>query len=198
MFRPLEEDERRREIRRGYGVGDGGSLLAFVGTSQPRKRIDVAIEAVGRLVRDGLRVVLVIAGRRRPGFEPSWVESPPEYVRVVGEIESEDLVDLLGAADVMVSPSSYEGFGLTFAEAMACGTPVVGVEGTSVPEVVGEGGLLVASPDAGLEAAAIARLLGDADLRAAKVRAALDRAAGLSWERAARRTAEVYRAARLH
>jgi alpha-1,3-rhamnosyl/mannosyltransferase len=173
-------------------------LLAYVGTLQPRKRIDVAIEATERLVREGLPVTLAIAGRRRPGFDPPWLASPPRSVRLLGEVSGDDLVELLGAADAMVSPSSYEGFGLTFAEAMACGTPVVGVAVTSVPEVVGDGGLLVEAPDAGLVAEALARLLRDPELRAAKSRAASERAARLSWKRAAHASAEVYRAAQAH
>ncbi len=195
MFRPIESAERRATVRRSHGVEEGGFLVAYVGTSQPRKRIDVAIEAVQRLVDEGLPVTFAIAGRRRPGFEPKWLESPPPFVRVLGEIEAGALVDLLGAADVMVSPSSYEGFGLTFAEAMACGTPVVGVAVTSVPEVVGDGGVLVSSPDVGEVAEALGCLLRDEEFRSAKAQAARERAASLSWARAARTSAEVYRAA---
>ncbi len=194
-FRPIDDPDRRAAVRRGYGVEEGSFLLAYVGTSQPRKRIDVAIEAVRRLVDQGLPVTFAIAGRRRPGFEPSWIESPPPFVRVLGEIEADALVDLLGAADVMVSPSSYEGFGLTFAEAMACGTPVVGVAVTSVPEVVGEGGVLVSAPDVDEVADALGRLLRDEEFRAMKSQAARARAASMSWERAALASAEVYRAA---
>lgn len=196
-FRPPENETRRQEIRRSYGVSPGAHLVAYVGTSQPRKRIDVAIESIRRLVDGGLDVTFAIAGRRRPGFEPSWLTSPPSFVRVLGEVSSSALVDLLGAADVMVSPSSYEGFGLTFAEAMACGTPVVGVNVTSVPEVVGDGGLLVASPDPALVSEAVGQLLGDEGFRADTARAALARAGRLSWERAARAASEVYREARV-
>jgi len=113
----------------------------------------------------------------------------------VGELEPERLVELYGASDVMVSPSSFEGFGLTFVEAMACGCPVVGVAATSVPEVVGQGGLLVERPDAALVAAALARLLGDPALRAETARQALLRAGELSWRRAAEQTRDVYLAA---
>ena len=196
MFRPIGDEARRREVRRHYGVEGAGHLLAYVGTSQPRKRIDVAIEACRRLVAEGLDVTFVIAGRRRPGYEPEWLERPPPYVRVVGELEARDLVDLLGASDVMVSPSSYEGFGLTFAEAMACGTPVVGVAVTSVPEVVGEGGVLVSSPDPAEVSEALGRLLRDEAFRREKANSALERASRMSWERAARASVEVYRAAR--
>ena len=195
IYRPIADEDRRSAVRQAYGVGEEEFLLAYVGTWQPRKRIDVAIEATAALVAQGLPVTLVIAGRRRPGFDPPWLASPPPFVRLVGEISSGEVVDLLGAADVMVSASSYEGFGLTFAEAMACGTPVVGVGVTSVPEVVGEGGLLVAEPSPDLVGEALGRLLSDEALRADKAKQARVRAGSLSWERAARASLEVYRAA---
>ena len=194
-FVPPRDASRRQAVRRDYGVSDGGFLVSFVGTAQPRKRIEVAVEAVARLHAGGLPVTLVIAGRRRPGYSAACLDAPPPFVRVVGELESERLVEIYGASDVMVSPSSFEGFGLTFAEAMACGCPVVGVDATSVPEVVGEGGLLVERPDAALVAAALARLLGDPELRAATARRALARAGELSWRRAAEQTRDVYVAA---
>lgn len=194
-FRPVHDDERRTRIRQSLGVEDGAHLVAYVGTIQPRKRIDVAIDAVGRLVNAGVPVTLVVAGRCRPGYAPAWLSSPPEHVRVLGPVETPTLVETLGAADVMVSPSSYEGFGFTFAEAMACGTPVVGVGVTSVPEVVRDGGLLASRADAAEIAQLIRRLLDDRELREATRVAALRRAAELTWERAARASLEVYRAA---
>lgn len=193
-FRPLSDDARAA-VRRSYGAAPEAALVAYVGTVQPRKRIEVAVDAVGRLAKAGRDIRLVVAGRTRPGFRPPWLEHPPEHVRVLGPVEQSVLVDLLGAADVMVSPSSYEGFGLTFAEAMACGTPVVGIDATSVPEVVGDGGLLASRPDAAEVAKLLDRLLEDRDLLAQTAAAALRRADELTWERAARASLEVYRAA---
>jgi glycosyltransferase involved in cell wall biosynthesis len=190
-FRPPASDAEREATRRGLGVG-AGALVSFVGTAQPRKRIEVAIEAVRLLREHGRDVTLAIAGRRRPGWEPAWLASPPPFVRLLGELPEEDVVALYGASEAMVSPSTYEGFGLTFAEAMACGCPVVGVDASSVPEVVGDGGILVPRAEAGLVAEAMERLLGDADLRARTSRAARARAAQLTWERCAHATREVY------
>lgn len=194
-FVPPHDAALRAAVRRSYGVADGAFLVSFVGTAQPRKRIEVAVEAVRRLVAGGVPVTLVIAGRRRPGFAAAWLDAPPPFVRAVGELDAERLVELYGASDAMVSPSSFEGFGLTFVEAMACGCPVVGVAATSVPEVVGDGGLLVERPDPALVADALSRLLGDATLRAATAARARERAAGLSWRRAAEQTRDVYLAA---
>ena len=194
-FVPLADAARRDAVRRHHGVAPGGFLVSFVGTAQPRKRIDVAVDAVRRLHADGLPVTLVIAGRRRPGYAAEWLDAPPPFVRLAGELPAQDLVELYGASDVMVSPSSFEGFGLTFVEAMACGCPVVGVAATSVPEVVGDGGVLVERPDAALVADALGRLLRDASFRADVARRALARAGTLSWRRAAEQTRDAYLAA---
>jgi glycosyltransferase involved in cell wall biosynthesis len=193
-FVPLRDQARREAVRRSYGAGDG-FLISFVGTAQPRKRIEVAVAAVARLHAEGMPVTLVIAGRRRPGYAAAWIDAPPPFVRIAGELDAASLVELYGASDVMVSPSSFEGFGLTFVEAMACGCPVVGIAATSVPEVVGDGGLLVERPEPDLVAAALARLLSDPEVRAATAARALERAGALSWRRAAEQTRDVYLAA---
>jgi glycosyltransferase involved in cell wall biosynthesis len=192
-FAPSSDLAARREVRERLGVREQGFLLAYAGTAQPRKRIEVAIAATQRLRARGLEVVFAIAGRRRPGYAPDWMRRPPAHVRLLGELPEAELVALLGAADCMLSPSSYEGFGLTFAEAMACGTPVVGVATTSIPEVVGEGGLLVEASGEEAIADALTRLLREPDLRAAKSRAALEEARRFSWQRTAEQTLEVYR-----
>jgi glycosyltransferase involved in cell wall biosynthesis len=193
-FVPLGDEASRTRIRRLLGV-EQGFLVAYVGTLQPRKRIEVAVEAVGTLRAQGLPVTLEIAGRRRPGFRPAWLESPPPWVRVRGELSDEQVVELYGAADAMVSPSTFEGFGLTFLEAMACGCPVVGLRATSVPEVVDDAGLLVERAEPDLIAGALGALLRDPALRAEKARRALGRARTFSWSRAARETCAVYREA---
>lgn len=193
-FRPIPDPVRRLEVRRSYGV-EAGALVAFVGTAQPRKRIEAAIAATAALVAEGREVRMVIAGRRRPGYEPDWLVSPPPFVHLAGEVSAEALVELYGAADVMISPSSFEGFGLTFVEAMACGCPVVGVAATSVPEVVGDAGILVERPDADLLSSALRELLGSEKTRMEYGRRALRRAEALSWPQAAARTLEVYREA---
>ncbi len=190
-FVPPRDEASRLAVRRRLGV-ERGALVSFVGTAQPRKRVEVAIEAVARLRAQGRPVVLAIAGRRRPGYEPAWVVDPPPFVRLLGEVDGPSLVELYGASDVMVSPSTFEGFGFTFVEAMACGCPVVGVAATSVPEVVADGGLLVPAADPDRIAGALARLVGDPALREATSRAALRRARQLSWEACAEGTLDVY------
>jgi glycosyltransferase involved in cell wall biosynthesis len=193
-FAPIEDEARRRAIRRRW-VPEGAYLVSFVGTAQPRKRVEVAVQAIERLRDEGMPVLLVVAGRRRPGYEPDWMARPPACVRLAGELSEDELVELYAASDVMVSPSTFEGFGLTFAEAMASGCPVVGVDATSVPEVVGDGGVLVERAEPPLVARAISALLRNPAERAALSARARARGLEFSWERAARRTLDVYRSA---
>ncbi len=92
----------------------------------------------------------------------------------------------------MVSPSAYEGFGLTFIEAMAAGCPVLGLRNSSVPEVVGGAGLLIDDAETGTLAAAIESLVTNEGLRGGLRERGLRRASTFSWTATAERTAEVY------
>jgi alpha-1,3-rhamnosyl/mannosyltransferase len=89
--------------------------------------------------------------------------------------------------------SFYEGFGLPALEAMACGTPVVVADRASLPEVVGEAGLLVNPDDPKDIAQALGRVLADDALRAQMRQLGLAQAARFTWEEAARKTLGVYR-----
>jgi len=95
----------------------------------------------------------------------------------------------------LVFPSIYEGFGLPPLEAMACGTPVICSNAASLPEVVGEAGLLVEPTEIENLAAAVERLISSPDLRRDLSTRGLERAKEFSWERCARETLHVYRAA---
>ncbi len=168
-----------------------GPCVGYLGTIQPRKNPELLVEAFLRAVEDR-DWTLLIAGRERPGYQPACLHGDDRRVRYLGALPEEELAVFLGVLDCMVSPSSYEGFGLTYLESMACGTPVVGVDTSSVGEVVGDAGILVAEADADLVAEQIARLMGDEALRERLGKAGLDRAAGFSWARAAECTRAVY------
>ena len=179
------------EWRERHGVEK--PACGYLGTIQPRKNLEVLVDAF--LAAAGSRDwKLVVAGRLRPGEKPSFLERDPRVVWV-GALPEEEIAPFLGSIRCMVSPSSYEGFGLTFIEAMACGCPVVGFRNSSVPEVVGDAGILVDNGDAAALSIAIERLMTDERVVADLSRRGRERAARFSWGETARRTMDAYRRA---
>jgi glycosyltransferase involved in cell wall biosynthesis len=174
-----------------YGIDQPS--CGYLGTIQPRKNLGVLVDAF--LAAAGDRDWrLLIAGRLRPGEKPDFLDRDRRVV-YVGALEDAEIAAFLGSLRCMVSPSSYEGFGLTFAEAMACGCPVVGVSTSSVPEVVGDAGVLVESASVASLAPVIERFMTDDAAVADYSRRGRERAAHFSWHETARRTMAAYEAA---
>ncbi|HEX2087483.1 MAG TPA: glycosyltransferase family 1 protein, partial [Solirubrobacteraceae bacterium] len=143
--------------------------------------------------RTGAEHGLVLAGA------PGWMHEPvieaaqrTEGVQLAGYVAEEDLPALYALASAFVFMSSYEGFGLPLLEAMACGTPVISSNVTAMPEVVGGDGLLVDEISADALAEQMERLAGDDALAEDLRRRGLARASTFTWERTARRCAELY------
>jgi glycosyltransferase involved in cell wall biosynthesis len=180
------------DVRRRLGLPD--RYLACIGTIQPRKNVDVVLDAVETLAARGRDVPVLAVGGRIGWMSDAVVAraKASPHVRWLGEVADADLVPLLAGADVFVSPSSYEGFGLAVAEAMAAGTAVVGGAGSSLDEVVGDAGLLVPPRDAGAVAEALDALLSDDARRRRLAAAGRERCSRFTWESAARRTRDVY------
>jgi glycosyltransferase involved in cell wall biosynthesis len=116
-------------------------------------------------------------------------------VLFLSRVPDGDLVLLYNAATLFVYPSLYEGFGLPVLEAMACGTPVVASNLTSIPEVAGESAALADPRDAKQFGEALSRTLSSPQVRIDLARAGFERAQQYSWERTARMTLDVYREA---
>ena len=110
----------------------------------------------------------------------------------LGYVPREVLPSLYSKALFLVYPSLYEGFGLPVLEAMACGCPVITSNVSSLPEVVGEAGLMVDPHDVDALAGAMERLLDDAALRDDLRVRGLAQAQNFSWQNAARQTLDVY------
>lgn len=163
----------------------------YLGTIQPRKNIALLVDAF--LAAAGERDwKLVIAGRLRPGEKPDYLDRDRRIV-YVGALADEEVAPFLGSIRCMVSPSAYEGFGLTFLEAMACGCPVVGLRNSSLPEVVGDAGVLVESADVSSLAPVIERLMTDDRAVAELTRRGREQAVRFSWNETARLTMQAYR-----
>ncbi|MBW8877987.1 MAG: glycosyltransferase family 4 protein [Acidobacteria bacterium] len=192
-FRPGEPAEIAA-TRAELGAPEG--YVLFVGTLEPRKNVGILIDAWEMLRAEDPRLLpLVLAGPSGWGSErlARRIQAlAPLGVQSLGRVERSRLVRLFQAARVFVYPSLYEGFGFPAAEALACGVPVVASNSSSLPEVVGDAGLLVEPGDAGALAAKIASILGhpgrEAELRAR----APGQAARFRWDRAAREMEEVF------
>lgn len=113
-------------------------------------------------------------------------------VRLLGYIPDGRIVELMNAADGFVYPSLYEGFGLPPLEAMACGTPTLVADGTSLPEVVGDGALKANPRDVEEMAEALARLATDEELRVELAKKGPERANEFTWARAAEMLLHVF------
>ena len=153
----------------GFGPGgarERGTYALHLGSNDPRDGTDIAVEACRRA---GVHL-LVVGGWRGEGAE------------ALGRVSDEELVDLYRGAAVYVDPTRYEGFGYGVLEAMACGTPVVASCVTSIPEVVGDAGLLCEPGSTEAFAEAIGRMLHEPGLRERMSQHGLVRATAFTWE----------------
>ena len=163
---PLPDPAPASEVRARHGID--GRFVLYPAITYPHKDHLTLVRAFSRLGPDHRDVSLVLTG----GHGPAETEVLDEVaalglgdrVRRLGRIPLPDLVALLDEADVVAVPSRYEGFGVPLVEAMSRGRPLVACEATAVPEVVGDGALLVAPAAVAEWAAALDRLLGDDEL----------------------------------
>jgi glycosyltransferase involved in cell wall biosynthesis len=192
VFQPAS-DEAVQRLRSRFRV-DGPFLLA-VGTFDPRKRIALLADVVRR-VRHEHDVALVIAGDQ--GTFTRFVTDEldraglGEHARVIGHVSSDELVALYTAAEVFVFTSAYEGFGLPPLESMACGTPAVVFDNSSLAEVSGSVAYMVPDGDAPAMATVINQLLDDSAERDRRRTEGLAWASTFTWGRAAELTFETY------
>ena len=169
--------------------------VLFLGTVQPRKNLQRLIRAFRQVVEAGLPHTLVIAGRMGWLAEPIYAAVAAcgldERVHFAGYVADSDLPALYGGADAFAFPSLYEGFGMPALEALSSGVPVVASRTTSLPEIIGDAGLLVDPLDEAALGAALVQALTDTALRSRLAHAGPQRAAQFSWERCARETLAV-------
>jgi glycosyltransferase involved in cell wall biosynthesis len=196
MYRPLDRDAARRAARDRLGIH--GPFVLSVGVLQPRKNLPRLVAAFARIA-GAVPHQLVIVGKW--GWAHDELRAAVraaglgDRIFFTGYVADADLPVLYNAAEVFVYPSLYEGFGLPPLEAMACGTPVIAGDNSSLPEVVGDAGVLVDAGKVEALAAALRALLEDPREQARCRAAGLARARRFSWAETARQTIAVYRAA---
>ena len=196
LFHPLAQGEARMLLN----LPAVGNILLFVGRLEPIKGVDVLLDALCHIARDGCNALALIAGGDLDSPEGQRLRSIAEElglqerVRFLGPVEQRNLPYFYAAANVCVVPSFYESFGMVAIEAMACSRPVIASRAGGLQFTVhhGKTGLLVPPGDSLALAEALARLLADEKLQARMGRAALTEAQRYSWARVAETVAAVY------
>lgn len=194
FFRPVDSLVQRR-CREAWDVPENAMLLLHVGSCEERKNIELLLQAL-HILLSGVKVTMYlmqIGGQfnqaqrsliHRLGIEP--------YIRQLRDLSTDELVWAYHTADLVLLPSTYEGFGLTALEAMASGTPVVASDIGALRELIGEAGRLVAPTDPQQLARAVIDVLSNTSLRDQLVEKGRIRAAAFSWAETARQTWAVY------
>ncbi len=186
----LEEFRRRKSLPDRF--------VLFVGTLEPRKNIPSLLDAYAYLAKE-IDAPLIIGGGKGWLYDEIFAKAERlnlgDKIRFVGYIDNDELPLWYAAATTFVFPSIYEGFGMPLLEAMACGTPTITSNRSSMPEVVGDAGLTVDTTDPEELADAIQRVVGNAGLRQELRERGLQQARRFSWLETAERTLAVYEAA---
>ncbi len=195
-FHPRMGRERDEAVRQKYNLPD--EFVLYLGGFDVRKQVNQLLLAYSYLKQEG--VPLVIAGK-----EPQW-GSPmfpdmrqyaadldiAEDIQWIGFVDEADKPSVMRLAKVFVFPTRYEGFGLPIIEAMACGTPVVANEVSSIPEIVGDAAFLVSPGSAREMAGAIIALLNQEPLRQTQINNGLAQVTRYNWRKTAKETLAVY------
>ena len=193
-FHPIHADPVMLAHR--FGIPPDPFVL-WVGTPEPRKNLSVLLRAFALVRRRAPHCSLVLVGG--DGMEDRDTARELELLgRSVirpGVVTDDELVALYSATTCFVFPSLYEGFGLPPLEAMACGAPVVAANRASIPEVVGDAGILVDPTDPDALADAIERVVLNPQVASDMRGRGLARARDFTWDRCAQHTIAAYRAA---
>lgn len=195
-FREIRNEQLIRSVREKYDLTS--DFVLALGSADPRKNIQTLFKAYKMLpayIQERYQLVIVW----NHGFLTSSIEQEVEAadlcdrVKFLEWVTNEDLVLLYNAATLFAFPSRYEGFGLPLLEAMACGTPIVAANNSSIPEIADKAALLIEAEDANALAEAITQALDDESLRTDLIEKGFKRAAFFSWEKCAMQTIDVYK-----
>jgi alpha-1,3-rhamnosyl/mannosyltransferase len=168
--------------------------VLFLGTIEPRKNVDTLLDAWdGTKVRNEFDLVIAGASGWASEKTVARLASKPPGVRHLGYVPEDELPGLMAGATAFIYPSLYEGFGFPVAQAMAAGVPVITSNNSCLPEIAGEGALLVDPRSAAEIRSAMERLLSSESLREKLRNAGVERAQQYRWEICARKSLEFFR-----
>jgi glycosyltransferase involved in cell wall biosynthesis len=197
-FRPIDDADIIGRFRDRYDLKDPFILCLGTATCKNLSGSILAFEILKVAGHAALQLVIVGSEQRilADTLELAKRSAFRNQIRFTGYFPDADLALLFNAADLLLFPSFYEGFGLPLLEAFACGLPVVTSNVSVLPEVAGDAALLVNPHDPNAIARGASALLGDADLRKRLVDKGLQRSREFTWERAARQTLQVLESVR--
>lgn len=194
----LYYQNRNKSILKKYGIKEDEKVILYVGAEEPRKNIQVLINSFDKLKSKISQIKLLKVGT------PNYLRVREKLLKQIeslnlqkdvifaGYVPESELAKIYNAVDLFVFPSLYEGFGIPPLEAMACGTPVITSNSSSLPEVVGDAAIIIDPYDANKFAEEMYEVLTEDGLREEMIRKGLDRSKMFSWEKAARKTREIY------
>jgi glycosyltransferase involved in cell wall biosynthesis len=192
-FQPVNPQDAEQSLGQSHNIRK--PFILFLGTLEPRKNILTLIKAFTG-IKDQIPHDLVLVGQKGWKWEPIFkeMERPDlkERVHWVGYVSDQERVFFYNAADFLAYPSRYEGFGMPLLEAMQCGCPVITSRVSSMPEVIGDAGLLIDPQRVEDVQGAMLRLVQEPGLREKLRVAGFEQAKKFSWETSAKITLEVF------
>lgn len=192
IFQPLSEEEQKK-IRQTYTKG--APYFLFVGALHPRKNIKTLFKAFQHYRKQGNEGQLLIVGtslfKKNHTYDHLVDDAFKQDIHFTGHLAIEALAKVTASALALVFVPYFEGFGIPLVEAMRCGTPIIAGNLTSLPEVVGESGILVNPFDAKEIAAKMKLLAANSDLRKELSEKGLERAALFNWDNTAEKVWDV-------
>lgn len=181
-----------------YGLDPNSRIILYVGSEAPKKNLAALVRAVSKIKDSYPDILLVKVGSVEYGEHARKLQALIDDSGLSGNFRSfthppqEDLAQFYTAAEIFVYPSMFEGFGLPPLEAMASGTPVIASNATSIPEVVGDAGVLFNPSDSDELAQCMISLLSNRTLQMELRSRGLARASGFTWAKTAEETIQVY------
>lgn len=202
LFYPCSDAQKNLTVKIKYTIPSTACYFLSLSTLEPRKNIDSIIRCFAKLVQQEhiSDLYLVLVGTKGWDYgkifdEISIYPFLKERVIITGYVADEDLAALYSGALAFVYPSFYEGFGLPPLEAMQCGVPVITSNTSSLPEVVGDAGIMVSPTDTDALCQSMLKVYDNPSLRAAMSLKSLKRAKQFSWEKCTQATINVYKSA---
>jgi Glycosyltransferase len=193
-FKVVDDPSKIAQFRSRFGLSR--QYILFVGNTKPHKGLEVLLRAFKSIIPVFPEVELVfVGGLLNNDKRLESILSQPEFtgkVKALGTLSDEDLVLAYNAAEMLVLPSLYEGFGLPALEAMACGIPVIVSNAGSLPEIVGDAAIVCETGNHGSFAEAMTSLLRDPQLKNRLIELGKKHVVRFSWQLTAQKTMNVY------